>query len=274
MYCKHCGKLLDDDSMFCQHCGKLLDDDLHKKAEELSSNSDYINKISNERIEHYKRRHSFSIKAILIYAIICTIFSIMSYCEDLRHYNNRPIPYPSVEELHYNPIPVIMWFIFGSIFVIIWLNWEEIKLYLRWIFFYAPIKLDPDIKYCALTGIKIVDDYKIIKRWQNNKYNYYYIDSKALSWLQFKKKIIQPLVPISVFFGLSLWLPYSEGQLNNIKEVIRLYLTEVDALVYLIPSFIGAIFSFWLINWITDPILLEQGLVQTEEVNQNDAPEY
>ena len=24
MYCKHCGKVIDDDSTFCQHCGKPL----------------------------------------------------------------------------------------------------------------------------------------------------------------------------------------------------------------------------------------------------------
>ena len=40
MYCKHCGGLIDDDSVFCMHCGKLVK--LKEESDERNSTNSIV----------------------------------------------------------------------------------------------------------------------------------------------------------------------------------------------------------------------------------------
>lgn len=70
MYCKYCGKQIDDDSKFCKECGKNLDADITN-----SFNSFSIIKI---------RQHFVAISIIVIWYALTTVFTFGVY-----HYSER-----------------------------------------------------------------------------------------------------------------------------------------------------------------------------------------
>ena len=67
MYCKYCGKQIDDDSVFCQYCGKSLSG---------------IIQSSNHLKSFIKRHFVFSILLIIWCLIVTIIASSSSYSKD------------------------------------------------------------------------------------------------------------------------------------------------------------------------------------------------
>ena len=60
MYCKHCGKPIDDDSTFCKHCGKPLD------------------RVSNPLISHFNlsKKNIVYVVLLVIWVLFAAIYSI------------------------------------------------------------------------------------------------------------------------------------------------------------------------------------------------------
>lgn len=70
MYCKHCGKEIDDTSTFCQHCGKKIEEEpISIKVQE-----NYTTTIEKED----KKNKIFSVTIITITAIVLLIGIICS----------------------------------------------------------------------------------------------------------------------------------------------------------------------------------------------------
>ena len=58
MYCKHCGKEIDDNSTFCQHCGKPVGSDLNNNNQRTSTFSPNPN--PNPQQSNYQNTNQFS----------------------------------------------------------------------------------------------------------------------------------------------------------------------------------------------------------------------
>lgn len=69
MYCKHCGKEIDDTSTFCQHCGKKIEEEpINIKVQE-----NYTTAIEKED----KKNKIFTATIITIIAIVLLIGIIL-----------------------------------------------------------------------------------------------------------------------------------------------------------------------------------------------------
>jgi hypothetical protein len=79
MYCKYCGKQIDDDSVFCQHCGKSLSG--------IIQSSNYLKSF-------FKKHFVFSVLLIIWYLIVIIIvcgnsYSNQYYGSSSYDYNKR-----------------------------------------------------------------------------------------------------------------------------------------------------------------------------------------
>lgn len=77
MYCKHCGKQIDDDSRFCKECGKSLSTDALKSTSSLP-------------ISKFKP-YFLPICFVIIWYALTFVFIFGVYYNDLRYYDESPI---------------------------------------------------------------------------------------------------------------------------------------------------------------------------------------
>lgn len=76
MYCKHCGKQIDDDSTFCKYCGKSLEEPI--KTLDNSTNSSEIPTNSFKSLFNLDKRKIDIILALVLWVIIGLIIAIAS----------------------------------------------------------------------------------------------------------------------------------------------------------------------------------------------------
>lgn len=76
MYCKHCGKQIDDDSTFCKYCGKSLEESINP-LEDSSNSSENPNKSFKSLVNLGKRRIDI-ILALVLWMIIGLMIAIGS----------------------------------------------------------------------------------------------------------------------------------------------------------------------------------------------------
>lgn len=160
MYCKHCGKLITDDSTYCQYCGKGIDKSSFRKV--LNDRNVYCSNNYSEdkkKLDCFKIQHKATIKRIGIWTSICIFISILGY----------------LESKSFNIFTLLGWIIVISLLIAVYSNWDEINYYWNK---KHPQKAnnkrkDEKIwltganvygqKYCAFTGEIIEGEYILVK---------------------------------------------------------------------------------------------------------------
>lgn len=77
MYCKHCGKEIDDNSTFCKHCGKQINDTYIPKATPAKAVAPTKTIVNTKTNENRRTCLQLAIASFALLVIIIIVFSIV-----------------------------------------------------------------------------------------------------------------------------------------------------------------------------------------------------
>ena len=122
MYCKHCGKEIDDNSKFCKYCGKQLVDKKKiivefTKPKSIENSQTYLKRLGNKYSLFYKilkeKDDVWAIVLVGIVAIVWIFFLTFGIIGGLL----------SLFSINLNDVPESYGVIIGLIITLILLNW-------------------------------------------------------------------------------------------------------------------------------------------------------